>query len=129
MLLVNTQQQHTSISYSIISIISSLLALANYCAVPYSLTIMRIAIDKSLSKADRVLSVLGLSVITGCQVAVFVGTILQATYFNCGPSPSLILLLICCAVIVVRGLMYTLYIQCVVNNEIAGRGKVKKGFL
>lgn len=108
---------------SVTGIISVLLSFGNYCAVPYVLTIMRISIDQYLSKSDRALSILALVVVVGCQIIVFVSSVVYMSRHAIELEATIILLLLCTGIVTLRGVAYSMYVLCVVNRQIEKGGE------
>lgn len=108
-------------SPSITSILSTLLFLGSLDAVPYTLTIMRIAVDQQLTKSDRLLSILALIIIVSCQITVFICCIYDVAHRGEALSAPIALLCFVTGLVVIRGVFYSLYVTFVVDKQIRGQ--------
>ncbi len=110
-------------AYSIVSIVFYVAAL---CAVPYTVTVMRLSLDQQIERQESWLNVLVLFAIICSQLVVFIcSTVFIATDPRVADmDAAVVVLLLVTGIFVLRGIFYTLYVGIVVQKEGEGHGWV-----
>ncbi len=110
---------------SVLSILSIVFYVAAMCAVPYTLTVMRLSLDQQIEKEESILNALVLMVLVCSQLVVFIcSTVYIATNAHATDmDAAVVLLLLVTGIMALRGIFYILYVGLVVSREVRGARK------